>query len=247
MRVALSTDQGYVSAHFGRCPSYTIVDIKEGQILDRQEIPNPGHQPGFLPQFLSQRGVDCIIAGGMGPRAQALFSQNNIETIIGVQGSIDVVINKFINQELEKGQDLCDHSHGVGEPCDDHAHHRAHGRSDFPEHVSSPPIKGKICFSSTGKGLDAELDPKFGRARYFLILDPETSHVEVLENPNQETLQGAGIQTAQMILNHDVRSIVTGRCGPNARRVLDSAGISVIEGVSGKIEDIIEKIRIEVK
>jgi predicted Fe-Mo cluster-binding NifX family protein len=68
MRIAISTDQGYVSAHFGRCPSYTIIDIKEGQILNREEIPNPGHQPGFLPQFLSERGVNCIIAGGMGPR-----------------------------------------------------------------------------------------------------------------------------------------------------------------------------------
>jgi predicted Fe-Mo cluster-binding NifX family protein len=247
MRVAISTDQGYVSAHFGRCPSYTIVDIKEGQILNREEIPNPGHQPGFLPQFLSQRGVNCIIAGGMGPRAQALFSQKNIETIIGVQGSIDEAINKLINQELESGEDLCDHRHGVGQQGDPHAHHPDQGQTDFHEHVSSPVIKGKFCFSSTGKALNAELDPKFGRAQYFLILDPETSRLEVLENPNREAVQGAGIQTAQMILNQNVGTVVTGHCGPNARRVLDSAGITVIEGVSGKIEDILEKLRAEVK
>jgi predicted Fe-Mo cluster-binding NifX family protein len=142
MRIALSTDQGYVSAHFGRCPSYTIVDIKEGQILNREEIPNPGHQPGFLPQFLSQRGVNCIIAGGMGPRAQALFSQKNIETIIGVQGPIDEVINKFINQELESGDDLCDHVQGVGQQSEHPAHHFDHDQTDFDKHASLPATKG---------------------------------------------------------------------------------------------------------
>jgi predicted Fe-Mo cluster-binding NifX family protein len=91
------------------------------------------------------------------------------------------------------------------------------------------------------------LDPKFGRAQYFLILDPETSDLEALENPNREAIQGAGIQTAQMILNRNVGTVVTGHCGPNARRVLDSGGINVIEGVSGKIEDILEKLKTEVK
>lgn len=247
MRIAISTDQGDVSAHFGRCPSYTIVDIKEGQILNREEIPNPGHQPGFLPQFLSDRGVNCIIAGGMGPRAQALFYQKNIETIIGVQGPIDEVINKFIKQELESGEDLCDHSHGGGQQNEHHAHHPDHDQTDFHGHVFAPAIKGKICFSSMGKALNAELDPKFGRAQYFLIVDPETSHLEVLENPNREAVQGAGIQTAQMILNQGVGTVVSGHCGPNARKVLDSAGINVIEGVSGKIEDILEKLKVEVK
>ncbi len=247
MKIAISTEQGYVSAHFGRCPSYTIVDIKGGQILNLEEIPNPGHQPGFLPQFLSQRGVNCIIAGGMGPRAKALFTQNNIETIIGVQGPIDEVINKFINQELESSEDLCDHRHGISQQCEGHAHHLAHNQSDLHEHVYSPPIKGKICFSSMGKALNAELDPKFGRAQYFLILDPETSRLEVLENPNREAVQGAGIQTAQMILNQSIGTVVTGHCGPNARRVLDSAGITVIEGASGKIEDILENLRTGVK
>ena len=78
MKVAISTDQGYVSAHFGRCQSYTIVEIKEGNVLRMGEIPNPGHQPGFLPKYLSEKGVNCIIAGGMGPRAQGLFAQENI-------------------------------------------------------------------------------------------------------------------------------------------------------------------------
>jgi predicted Fe-Mo cluster-binding NifX family protein len=243
MRIAISTDQGYVSAHFGRCPSYTIVEIKEGQILKQEEIPNPGHQPGFLPQYLSQMNVNCIIAGGMGPRAQSLFAQKNIETIIGVQGPVDEVIEKLINQELEIGDDLCDHRNGMGK----HSDHPFHGAHLSREKEIMHGTKGKICFTSLGKDLSSELDPKFGRANYFLFIDPKTSQMEFFENPNKETVQGAGILTAQFISRKDVSTVVTGGCGPNARRVLESAGIRVVEGVSGKINDLLEKFKTEVK
>jgi len=243
MKIAISTDQGHVSAHFGRCLSYTIVEIKEGQILKQEEIPNPGHQPGFLPQYLSEMDVNCIIAGGMGPRAQALFAQKNIETVIGIQGPIEEVIKKFINQELETGEDLCDHRHEMGRQADHHfqAGHRHRGEDMIRG------TKGKICFTSQGKDLSSELDLKFGRAHYFLIIDPRTSQVEVVENPNREAVQGAGILTAQLISSKDVGTVVTGHCGPNAQRVLKSSGIHVIEGAAGKIEDILEKIKTEVK
>ncbi len=243
MKLAISTEQGCVSSHFGRCPSYTIVEIKEGQILKQEEIPNPGHQPGFLPQYLSEMDVNCIIAGGMGPRAQALFAQKNIETVIGIQGPIDEVIKKLINQELETGEDLCDHRHEMGRHADHHfqAGHRHRGEDMIRG------TQGKICFTSQGKDLSSELDPKFGRAQYFLILDPETSQLEVVENPNREAVQGAGILTAQLISSKDVGTVVTGHCGPNAQRVLESSGIRVVEGFSGKINDLLEKLKTEGK
>jgi predicted Fe-Mo cluster-binding NifX family protein len=237
MKVAISTDQGYVSAHFGRCQSYTIVEIKEGHVLSRGEIPNPGHQPGFLPKYLSEKGVNCIIAGGMGPRAQGLFAQENIETIIGVQGPVIEVIDKFIKQELEVGDDLCGHKHGL----EDHSPHGHHA-----EFIHQPAGK-KICITSKGKDLEAEIDPKFGRSQYFLIVDPETLDFEVIENPNIEAAQGAGIQTAQLISNKkNVGTLLTGNCGPNAQRVLQSSGITVITGISGKIKDALSKYKSEV-
>jgi predicted Fe-Mo cluster-binding NifX family protein len=108
MRIAISTDNGYVSAHFGRCPSYTLVDIEDGKVLKSKLIENPEHSPGFLPGFLSQHGVGCIITGGMGMRAQGLFTEMNIETIIGVTGKIDDVIEKFLKGSLVGGESLCD-------------------------------------------------------------------------------------------------------------------------------------------
>jgi len=237
MKIAISTDQGYVSAHFGRCLSYTIVDIKEGKILNKEEIPNPGHQPGFLPQFLSEKGVDCIICGGMGPRAQGLFTQRNIETIIGVQGPVDEVMQKFLNQELEAGEDMCEHG-AVGE-----SHYQHHHSAYQP----SPPSGKKICITVQGKDLEAEVDPNFGRASYFLIFDPQSRQWEAVENPNIKAAQGAGIQTAQLISSYGVGTVLTGSCGPNAQRVLNSSGIKVITGIGGKVKDILAKYKIEVK
>jgi len=66
MRVAISTDGEYVSAHFGRCPAFTILDIDQGRVVGREMIENPGHQPGFIPRFLHDKGVNCIIGGAWG-------------------------------------------------------------------------------------------------------------------------------------------------------------------------------------
>jgi len=114
MRVAISTDGDFVSAHFGRCPSFTIVDIDNGKLISRQSIANPGHHPGFLPQFLHQKGVKYIIAGGMGQRAEGLFVQAGIQIIVGVSGSIDEVIDKIIKGTLEGGESLCRPGSGKG-------------------------------------------------------------------------------------------------------------------------------------
>jgi len=114
MKIAISTDGDFVSAHFGRCPSFTIVEIKDGKAIDKQTIDNPGHHPGFLPEFLHERGVNCIVAGGMGQRAVGLFNEQNIEIIIGVSGRIDEVIKDIEAGTLEGGESLCKPGAGKG-------------------------------------------------------------------------------------------------------------------------------------
>ena len=114
MRIAISTDGDFVSAHFGRCPSFTIIEIDNDKLIDKQTIDNPGHHPGFLPQFLHQKDVDYIIAGGMGHRAEALFAESGIQTIMGISGSIDEVIDKIIKGTLEGGESLCQPGSGRG-------------------------------------------------------------------------------------------------------------------------------------
>jgi len=123
MRVAISTDGDFVSAHFGRCPTFTLVDIDNGKIVEKTEVVNPGHQPGAIPQFLHQKGVNCIVAGGMGMRATSFFEEYSIKTVVGVSGKVDEVIEKLKKGTLEGGESLCNPGAGKGyglekEECD---------------------------------------------------------------------------------------------------------------------------------
>ncbi|KPK46089.1 MAG: dinitrogenase iron-molybdenum cofactor [Nitrospira bacterium SM23_35] len=129
MRVAISTDGEFVSEHFGRCPSFTVVDIEDGIVRSTMALENPGHQPGVIPQFLHQKGVNCIVAGGMGMRARGFFDEVGMQAILGITGRIDDVIRKLQNGILQGGESLCKPGAGKGygldkEVCDhpDEAH-----------------------------------------------------------------------------------------------------------------------------
>ena len=114
MKVAISTDNGYVSAHFGRCPEFTLLEIENGKIITQETIPNPGHHPGFLPEFFAQHGVEVVIAGGGGRRAQMLFEDKNIQFVLGVTGTIEETIKKLCSGKLEGGESLCQPGAGKG-------------------------------------------------------------------------------------------------------------------------------------
>jgi len=98
----------------------------------------------------------------------------------------------------------------------------------------------KIAISATGTTLDAEVDPRFGRCQCFVIADPETMEFEAIDNSSAMAAGGAGISAAQMIVANGVEAVLTGNCGPNAYQVLSAAGIKVITGVSGKVQDAIQ-------
>ncbi len=109
MRVAISTDGDMVAPHFGRCEAYTIVDVEKGEVVHEERISNPGHEPGFLPGYLAERGVNCIVAGGMGPRAEMLFGEKSIQTLVGVSGTIADTIESLRLGALRGGESTCEH------------------------------------------------------------------------------------------------------------------------------------------
>ena len=114
MRIAISTDGDFVSAHFGRCPTFTFIDIEDGKAAKRSEVANPGHQPGAIPEFLHQNGVQCIICGGMGMRATSFFQQYGIKTMLGISGKIDEIIEELKKGTLVAGVSLCKPGSGKG-------------------------------------------------------------------------------------------------------------------------------------
>jgi len=114
MRIAISTDGDFVSAHFGRCPHFTIVDIEDNKVVKKEVVANPGHMPGAIPQFLHKKGVEVIIAGGMGMRATGFFDKLGIKAIVGISGKIDETIEQLIKGTLRGGESLCKPGSGKG-------------------------------------------------------------------------------------------------------------------------------------
>ncbi|MDO9462572.1 MAG: dinitrogenase iron-molybdenum cofactor biosynthesis protein [Deltaproteobacteria bacterium] len=102
----------------------------------------------------------------------------------------------------------------------------------------------KIAISAKGKGLDDEIDPRFGRAAYFIIVDPETMEFKAVDNTkNIEAMQGAGIQAARTVAEEGAGVLITGHCGPKAFVTLQAAKINVAVNVSGTVGEAIEKFK----
>ena len=98
----------------------------------------------------------------------------------------------------------------------------------------------KIAVSATATNLSAQVDPRFGRCQYFVIVDPDSMEFEGIENSSASAGGGAGIAAAQQIVGKEVEAVLTGNCGPNAFSVLETAGIKVMTGVSGTVQEAVE-------
>jgi len=96
----------------------------------------------------------------------------------------------------------------------------------------------KIAITSQGKDLDSQMDPRFGRAAYILIVDTEKLTFKALDNAaNVNAFKGAGIQAAAMLGDSDAQVLLTGFCGPNAFKTLQAAGVKVVNNVTGTARD----------
>jgi len=98
----------------------------------------------------------------------------------------------------------------------------------------------KIAITSSGDNLDSQMDPRFGRCQYFLIVDPDTMDFEAMLNESAMASGGAGIQAAQTIVNVGINAVITGNVGPNAFEVLSAAGIETMTGASGTVRHALE-------
>ncbi|MCW4025160.1 MAG: NifB/NifX family molybdenum-iron cluster-binding protein [Candidatus Bathyarchaeota archaeon] len=101
----------------------------------------------------------------------------------------------------------------------------------------------KVCVSSTADNLDAQVDPRFGRCQYLIVVDTETMQHETIPNMAAGCSGGAGIQAAQNMVNKGVKVVITGNVGPNAFGALSAAGIEIVTGASGTIREAVEKFK----
>jgi len=112
MRIAIPITNDRLSSHFGHCEQFAIFDVDTDtkNIKDQQTLIPPPHEPGLLPSWLSEQGVELVISGGMGRRAQQLFNQNQIEVVIGAPvDTPENLVLAYLNKTLQDGENICNH------------------------------------------------------------------------------------------------------------------------------------------
>ncbi|HAP93729.1 MAG TPA: dinitrogenase iron-molybdenum cofactor [Desulfotomaculum sp.] len=116
IKIAVASENGKVTEHFGHCENFMIFDTENNQITKDETIANPGHRPGFLPSFLNDMGVNVIISGGMGGRAIEIFNEKGIEVIVGASGAAKAAVTSYLQGALKSTGSVC-HEHQYHDDC----------------------------------------------------------------------------------------------------------------------------------
>jgi predicted Fe-Mo cluster-binding NifX family protein len=112
MKYAVPVSGGVMCSHFGHCEHFALIDVDEvkKEIIRKELVPAPEHEPGLFPKWLAEKGVARVIAGGMGMRAQGLFQENGIQVIVGaMESDPEKAVLNHLNGRLATGGNVCDH------------------------------------------------------------------------------------------------------------------------------------------
>ena len=112
MRIAIPIAGGRLCMHFGHCEQFALVEVDDAasKPVNTTFVTPPPHEPGVLPRWLHEQGATVIIAGGMGQRAQQLFTQNDIKVVVGAPAETpENLVQAYLDGTLASGQNACDH------------------------------------------------------------------------------------------------------------------------------------------
>ena len=113
MRIAVAAEGKNVTEHFGHCVNFMLYDVENNKITKEESVDNPGHKPGFLPNFLADKGVRVIISGGMGQGAVDIFNERDVEVVTGASGDARTAAERYLKGDLKS----------TGSVCHEHQHH----------------------------------------------------------------------------------------------------------------------------
>ncbi len=119
IKIAVASEGEMVAGHFGHCENFWIFETRDNQIVKKESIPNPGHRPGFLPNFLNDMNVKVIISGGMGGGAIEIFNEKGIRVIVGATGSAQEAAERYLQGDLKSTGSVC-HQHENQDSCGEH-------------------------------------------------------------------------------------------------------------------------------
>lgn len=119
VKIAVACVGNEVAEHFGHCEAFMLFDVDGGAIVKEERIPNPGHKPGFLPNFLHEKGATVVISGGMGGGAIQIFNEKGVEVVTGANGDARTAAKAYAQGELVSTGSICNRHEHHGE-CGGH-------------------------------------------------------------------------------------------------------------------------------
>lgn len=112
MKIAVAANGNNVAGHFGHCEQFVFFEIENNVVVNETAVPNPGHRPGFLPNFLADNGAEVIIAGGMGGGAVDIFNERGVQVVVGATGDVKENVAAWLNGQLKSTGSIChEHQH----------------------------------------------------------------------------------------------------------------------------------------
>lgn len=112
MKIAVPVANKLLCMHFGHCDVFAFFNVDEEkiEIKDSEEVVPPTHEPGVLPKWVKEQGVDLVLAGGMGQRAQDLFTASGVKVVVGItENDPAKAVLDYVKGVLEAGTNACDH------------------------------------------------------------------------------------------------------------------------------------------
>jgi predicted Fe-Mo cluster-binding NifX family protein len=110
MKFAIPIADGKLTAHFGHCKEFAMVEVEDQNILRTEMLDPPPHEPGVLPRWLKEQGTNVVIAGGMGQRAIELFKQAGVQVFVGAPvEEPEKLVKSYLDETLVTGSNVCDH------------------------------------------------------------------------------------------------------------------------------------------
>lgn len=223
MKVALATWNGRISPVFDVARQIQLVEIEDHRILAQREEALPGLQPQAQADRLKALGTEVLICGAVSQAMAAVLEAAHLQVVPFTAGTVEDVLAAWLAGDLS-APELCMPG------CRGRRRRYGGNRRRWQEtqRHTNKECKMKIAVTATGRELSSLVDPRFGRAKFFAVVNLERDDLVVHDNAqNLQAAQGAGIQAAETVVQLGAGSVLTGNVGPKAFRALRAAGIRI--------------------
>lgn len=237
MRIAIPIWKERVSPVFDVAKHLLVVDIEDSTEVARELKTVTEDQLTDRAQYLADLRVEFLICGAISRSLELILGARGVGVIPQFCGTAEEILQAFLSGTISDRRFLMPGCKVWRRDC--------HSLSDgYRDQLKDRSMPMRIVITSQGPELTSQVDPRFGRAKYLIVLDTENEEFRALDNSqNVNAPRGAGIRAAKNVISESVEAVVTGHVGPKALEALESARIQVYCGASGTVEDALRKLK----